>query len=300
MSTDVMDRSQQDTIYSLLNVDSSLLAARQSGLYRSVDGGLTWVNALQSLGDMLPLTVTAVAADQNNIFAGVKGAVLCSSDSGETWTIVGLASPPPDVVALAISPNFAEDGMVVAGTADDGVFVSSDRGATWIAWNFGLIDAHVQCIAFSPAYVDDHLILVGTETGIFASKNGGRGWTELDFPMEAAPVVSLAFSSSYANDGAVYAGTEANGLYISSDRSLRWVHLNNSLISGAVTAILIEKNYWLLLENKIVYSDDDGRTWKLFDHPLPSHVLPMTMALNPSRVMSLIVGFADGEMLSTI
>jgi hypothetical protein len=39
--------------------------------------------------------------------------------------------------------------------------------------------------------------------------------------------------------------------------------------------------------------------WKVFEHPFPSHALPMTIALNPVRAMSLIVGFADGEMMST-
>ncbi len=299
MSANIMETLQHDTIFSLINVNSTLYAARQSGLYRSIDGGLTWTNAFHSLEDMLPLTVTAVTAYQNAVFAGVKGAVLRSYDAGESWTIIGLATPAPDVVALAISPNFDEDGIVVAGTIDDGVFVSTDRGSTWVAWNFGLIDAHVQCIVFSPSYAEDHLILAGTETGIFASKNGGRGWIELDFPMDVAPVVSLAFSSNYADDGLIYAGTEANGLSVSTDRGAHWSHLNNGLISGTVSAILVEKNHWLLLENRIIYSDDNGWTWKLFQHPFPSHALAMTIALNPVRGMSLIVGFADGEMMST-
>jgi hypothetical protein len=32
------------------------------------------------------------------------------------------------VVTLVVSPGFADDGMVFAGTADDGVFISADRG----------------------------------------------------------------------------------------------------------------------------------------------------------------------------
>ena len=223
------DTLQHDTVYGLATSGHILYAARKSGLYRSRDAGVTWVDALTSLPDFRSLTVTAIVAQGNSVFAGVNGAAICSHDAGESWTIVGLASPPPNVVALAVSPNYVEDGMVIAGTSDDGVFVSTDRGVSWIAWNFGLVDAHVYTLAFSPVYRADRTLLAGTESGIFVSKNGGRGWSEIDFPMDAAPVMSLAFSQEYEDDGLIYAGTESNGLFVSDDSSKTWRPVENHL-----------------------------------------------------------------------
>jgi hypothetical protein len=194
-----------------------------------------------------------------------------------------------------------EDGMVIAGTSDDGVFVSTDRGVSWIAWNFGLVDAHVYTLAFSPVYRADRTLLAGTESGIFVSKNGGRGWNEIDFPMDAAPVMSLAFSQEYEDDGLIYAGTESNGLFVSDDRSKTWRPVENHLISGAVNAILIREypshEIWLLLEDKLVYSADKDQLWKPSRIHIPPDKNPMTLSLHPTESATLMVGFADGEIM---
>jgi len=297
----VMDIPQQDTIYALATAGQTLYAGRTSGLYRSNDEGITWDNAFASLQNGSSPTVTAIAAYENSLFAGVNGAVICSHDSGKSWTIVGLASPPPNVVTLAVSPNYDNDGLVVAGTSDDGVFVSTDRGTSWVAWNFGLIDAHVFNLVFSPAYPADRTLFAGTESGIFVSKNGGRGWSEVNFRMEVAPVISLAFSPTYADNGLIYAGTESNGLFVTDDRGKNWRPVKSDLISGGVNAILIREkpvqDIWLLLEDKVVYLDDKGQSWQ------PSHIhispdkMPMTISLHPTLPAMLMLGLADGEIL---
>ncbi len=297
----VTDILQKDIVYALATADRALYAARQSGLYRSHDAGITWVDALNALPASSSLTATAIAAQGKTVFVGVKGAVICSHDAGETWKIVGLASPPPNVVALALSPNYVEDGVVVAGTSDDGVFVSTDRGASWVAWNFGLIDAHVFTLAFSPAYRTDRTLFAGTESGLFVSKNGGRGWSEIDFPVDAAPVLSLAFSPTFAADGLIYAGTEANGLFMSDDSGKTWRPTENALISGGVNAILVREQpaqeIWLLLEDNVVFSADKGRSWQSSSIRILPNKMPMTISLHPTVSAMLMLGFADGEII---
>lgn len=304
IADDVAENVQLDTVYGLTTVGSVIYAARHSGLSRSLDGGVTWQDALATLTDLQPSPVTAVTAHGNTVLAGVKGAVICSHDAGESWNIVGLASPAPTVTAIAISPNFVEDGTAVVGTADDGVFVSTDRGASWAAWNFGLIDTHVFALAFSPNYTVDKLIVAGTESGLFFSKSGGRGWNEIDFPMSAAPVLSLAFSPAYADDGVIYAGTEANGLYISTDSGEHWHPVKHSLVSGVVNAVVMQQHpsprLNLLLEDQVVYSADKGLTWHLLDVVIPNGKLPMSMSLHPTETSGLLLGFANGDILPTV
>lgn len=284
---------QQDAVYALAQSADALYAARSSGLYRSLDRGETWQDAFGSLGRQEPLTVTAVATHGSTVFAGAKGAILRSEDAGESWHFAGLSSPPPLVVALVVSPNYGDDGIVIAGTAEDGVFVSTDKGMNWVPWNFGLIDLNVSALAISPTFPKDRMVLVGTESGLFRSHNGGRAWRELPFPMEVAPVISLALST----DDCIYAGTEKSGLYLSDDDGVNWQQVRNNFESVAVNAIQLgvtnTSQVWILLEDRILSSSDQGHSWQQ-RHTLPLNSVAMTMLLKGSPSDSVVVGFADG------
>ena len=170
------------------------------------------------------------------MFAGVYGAMMRSYDRGANWQYAELRTPPPVVTCLAVSPAYEQDGILFAGTLEDGVFRSADRGTRWAAWNFGLIDLGVLCLALSPAFGQDETLVVGTETGVFRSTNGGRAWRELGLPTDLAPVLSVAFSPDYASDGLLLAGTESNGLWMSHDSGRSW-ELVEALVDGAVNAL---------------------------------------------------------------
>ncbi|MEQ8675354.1 MAG: hypothetical protein RLP44_16130 [Aggregatilineales bacterium] len=206
-----------DSIYGLAVNDRYIFAARTSGLYRTGDNGNSWQDMTDSVAQEDSIATTAVITAGETVIAGTNGAILWSDDHGENWRLVGMASPPPLVTSLALSPNFAEDGTVFAGTAEDGVFVSSDRGEQWIPWNLGLIDLDVDCIAMSPNFASDQTLFAGTQSGIFRSQNGGKTWQETPFPMESAPVLSLAISSNQ-----IIAGTEGNGVYVADEHGQDW------------------------------------------------------------------------------
>ena len=163
-------------------------AARTSGLYRSEDGGLTWHPAYASLGINEPLPTMAVATPgdfetEQSVFAGVIGGILRSRDGGISWESIQLPAPPPAIVAMIASPNYPQDGMLFAGTMEDGVLCSADRGRHWVAWNFGLFDLNVLCFGISPNFASDETLFAGTQTGLFRSTNGGRAWREVDLPI---------------------------------------------------------------------------------------------------------------------
>ena len=96
---------RQDTIYALAASGDALYVGRASGLHLSTDGGQSWQSLLGAVEAKTPLAVTALAAEGKHVFAGVNGAVLRSEDGGASWQTIGLASPPPQVVALALSPR---------------------------------------------------------------------------------------------------------------------------------------------------------------------------------------------------
>ena len=266
--------------------------ARASGIYRSCDVGTIWEDALASLERRERFAVTALAAADGLIVAGANGAVLRSSDDGASWQITPLPAPPPNVVVLAVSPNFHDDGLIAAGTAEDGVFVSTDRGANWIPWNFGLIDLHVNALATSPQFARDRTIFAGTESGVFRSHNGGRAWREAAFPMEFSPVLSLAVTAN----GRLFAGSESHGAFASDDGGANWRQIP-CVSDAAVNAIHVaDSRVWLLFDEALAVSGDEGETWVSDPRLLPSGKLAMALLPFPSSGAALI-GFADGDLL---
>lgn len=214
-----MENDQQDIVNALaaspqFAQDGVCFSARNSGLYRSEDGGYTWRTALDSLNLEAPLAVSAVAVSPNfaadrTVFAGAHGGVLSSCDGGETWQVVMLPEPPPLVTSLALSPNYAADGILFAGTLEDGMFRSADRGQTWAAWNFGLLDPNVLVVAIAPDFADTATLYAGTSSGLFRSTNGGHSWRDVELPAEYPAVLALAAGAG----GALFVGTEEDGLY---------------------------------------------------------------------------------------
>ncbi|MCX6033062.1 MAG: hypothetical protein NT169_27735 [Chloroflexi bacterium] len=278
MTPDIIEeRDWQDIVYALATspafaVDRICFAARSSGLYGSTDGGVTWRSLYDSLQLETALTATAVAvsssfAADRTLFAGTLGGVLRSADGGRTWEVAVLPSPPPLVVALAISPNYSQDGLVFAAAAQDGVYRSADRGRRWVAWNFGLLDLNILSLALSPGFAADETLFVGTESGVFRSTNGGRAWRETGFPSEWAPVLSLALSPEYDRDGVLFAGTEACGLCHSRDRGQTWERIGEAAIPETVNAVVVSPRYpaqpavVALTGEGLLLSTDDGGAW---------------------------------------
>lgn len=282
-----------DTINALALAPGGIcFAARNSGLYRSGDGGQTWRPAYQSLNLDAPLATTTVAlspsfSSDHTLLAGANGGVLRSTDGGASWQITMLPEPAPLVTRLACSPNFAVDGLVFAGTLEDGMFRSADGGATWAAWNFGLLDQNVLALALSPDFARDQAIYAGVDSGLFRSSNSGRSWREVELPGGFTAVLSIA-----AVAGELWVGTEDAGLLHSADGGRSWRRLAD--LAGPVNEIvpLGAAELLALAGERALISRDAGATW--------AELRAGVAALAAGSGAPPLAGLADGSVLSLV
>ena len=254
--------------------DGICFAATSAGLFRSIDCGKCWQLLRITDESVYQLATTALAvspafAQDRSVFVAVKGGVLRSSDGGDTWFAAKFPAPPPLFTTLIISPNFARDGLMLAGSMEDGVFSSTDRGVTWQPWNFGLFDLGVLCLAASPHMQNDETFVAGTETGLYRSTNGGRAWRESGFPSENAPILSLVYTA-YEERTLLFAGTEDNGLFVSCDGGSSWDRTAAATLPGSVNQLQIlyqsdaNAEIYALSEDGVSRSRDAGQNWDYF------------------------------------
>jgi photosystem II stability/assembly factor-like uncharacterized protein len=288
--------------------DGTCFAGRTSGLYRSDDGGNTWQNAYGSMSLQAPLMTLSVALSptferDTTVFAGVAGGILRSYDGGKSWLVTELASPPPIVASIVVSPNYADDSTLLAGTVQDGVFRSGDRGSRWTAWNFGLLDLNVYGIAISPSFAQDETLFVATESGVYRSTNGGRAWQETTFSVDYSPVLSLALSPAYASDHTMFVGTESSGLFRTDDEGQHWEGVGGDALDGAINAIILSPDFparpeiLVMLDDTLLISRDAGTSWSEWPALKKSSITAVSAPQGLRPGAPLLVGLANRGVL---
>ncbi len=313
MDTKQTTKNNLDPVYDIavspnFTDDHTCFVAKASGLYRSTDGGHRWNSVYESLQveGSLSTSCVCLAPDferSQQLFAAVRGGILRSDDGGKTWTVSLLPTPAAFITSLKVSPNYADDGILLAGTLDDGILRSSNRGANWTPWNFGLFDFHVLCMGFSPGFEQDKTIFIGTESGIFKSINGGLAWGEVEFPPSFAPVISIALSPHFQISGQLFAGTEQYGLFNSSDCGKTWEAVSENK-EGAVNGILVfpvddtKTGILIMREHDFLISTDGFHTWLPFRNGFESQGQPtaITYVNSVDGKTTVFVGFSNGQV----
>ncbi len=183
---------------------------REGGIYKSTDGGDTWMKLAGGLPQGLigKSDLAVSAADPSRVYALVEapvgeGGVYRSDDRGATWTLTSTQS------SLLDRP-FYYDNIDADPTDADAVFVettgffgSSDGGKTWRRKSAPHGDHHDLWI--NP---NDHLIWIeSNDGGANVTRDGGRTWsTQLNQPTGELYQVAVDDRTPYW----LYAGQQDN------------------------------------------------------------------------------------------
>ena len=164
-------------------------AAVGSRVYRSVDGGHTWIwMGWLPRGVSASLLVIDPACDEI-VYLGTAGQGLYQSlNGGTSWSAIKSDLGDLTVLALAISP--IPRRMLYVGT-EDGVYRLVAEGSSWTCAGHELEGFQVNAVAISPFH--GLVAYAGMEDGVYMTTDEGISWTKMDAGMGALGVSVIAF-----------------------------------------------------------------------------------------------------------
>lgn len=230
-----------------------LVLGTHQGLFRSVDGGRTWVQAELVDRDAMNLARTSSEA----VWAAGHNVLARSRDGGSTWEDVQPAGLPSlDVHGFAVDPE--SDDRLWAAVAGEGLYRSDDDGAS-----FKLVTREVGAGVMGLEVRPGGQILAA-DMGLqklLSSEDGGKTWsTPLDRPVMAvvtSPVEPKLLLASTVGNGA--------GIVRSNDGGQSWVTVL-ALPDGAGPIAWSESDpataYVVSLDRTLFRSTDAGSSWR--------------------------------------
>jgi photosystem II stability/assembly factor-like uncharacterized protein len=208
------------------------LSSWHIGVFRSADGGATFVKRSTNLlpdpqaeengaPDFGRVVVGRTASGKTALFVAGFHGLYRSTSGADSWREVETLTD--QITAFAVSPDYANDGTVLAGTYVKGVFASRDRGASWATADVGLgylpgTDfaplQRVHCLVYSPDVARDGTVFLSSTAGVFVSTDRGRSWSESSLGVSLGqPRFTIAVSPAYASDRTVFLGSSSGDVW---------------------------------------------------------------------------------------
>jgi photosystem II stability/assembly factor-like uncharacterized protein len=202
--------SSKDLIYAGTCVGINWLPSTSvaRGIWRSLDGGLTWEEANDD--NTRHLCIHDIAIDPRYpgmiYAASYTSGLLKTYNGGISWSMLPL--PSYDVRTVAIRPDYPD--IVYAGTQGKGVYTSIDGGDTWSQSPTGMnANEIIWSIVFNPAWPSE--VWAGSQnSGVYRWDPIESIWMLVNNGLEMRAITHLEFSK----DGSVlYANTWGGGVY---------------------------------------------------------------------------------------
>jgi photosystem II stability/assembly factor-like uncharacterized protein len=252
-----------------------LLAAGDTGVFRSRDGGASW-SRVGAAGDLPTVWSLAVdPSDPQTVFAGTRPtAIYRSRDGGASWKRldVGAATECSIGTAFVTRVLVDRDRTVWAGVEIDGVFRSQDGGDTWAKIVNGLYDLDVHDMALAPS--NPPRVYTSTNGELFWSEDRGETWTPIGvktrWPLPYARGIAVKPDEPhvlFAGCGQTTTG-DTGGVLRSNDGGQSWRSLplpsrpNATMWGLATHPADAARIVAFSLFGEVYVSEDAGESWR--------------------------------------
>ena len=231
---------------------TAIVAATFTGIFRSADGGTTW---LPSGGGSLPnlyQAYTIFRGKGNTLFTSslLGGGLYRSMDNGLSWNRAN----------GGLTANWIGNGLMLHDstlllTSDKGVWRSTDNGERWsrVGVGIGLDTMH------SLTQLSDGTVLLATRgLGVFRSSDNGTTWTP------SGSIAPEVWSFHVTPEGTVFASAAKDGFFRSRDGGKRWEQVGGILAANYGWSWEQNPAGTIYLGAEMIQrSTDNGNSWSL-------------------------------------
>ena len=274
-----------------VNSKRAWLAAYEAGVYRTDDGGLSWIH-VDSYPSDYAHSVLSHPSGADGVLVGSEPAALFQSyDGGATWAECTAFRAVPEssqwsfhaptrdshVRDLVVSPGDAD--LLYAGIEVGGVVRSQDGGASW--QQLPGLDDDIHCLNLGTDR--QQRVYVATASAPYRSSDGGENWEKINDGLARRYTLHISGAPDDADLVLVTVSENARRkspqFYRSTDGGQTW-RLVEGLGSGEEAEDMVVAFEWDPQSPERVYagtdggglyvSPDRGQTWQQLPITLPS------------------------------
>jgi len=280
------------------------VSSKGDGIYRSQDGGSSWVKVntgLFTLGVNLLAVSPDYVRDETVLAAVAEGGLYQSKDGGRSWHRV--LDDQVKITAVAFLAGQKRD-QVLAGSNRGELYLSSDEGETWHK-HFEMSQAGaITSIAVPPSTSLDRPYFIGTQNkGILKTEDGGATYMAMNKGLEklsisfkglkytVKPITAIVPSPNYATDSIVFACTWDQAIFRSDDGGKTWREYSIGL-TKSVQADQLHTSHFKAIDISKGFSQDETLFLAGFDGLFKSADGGHTWSQLESRPIRRVLDFA--------
>jgi photosystem II stability/assembly factor-like uncharacterized protein len=296
--------------------DSTLwISTAVSGVFQSTTLGTSWnlwAKASRSLSNLTTVhyqtMATGTGAGGTVLFLGMFEGLWTASASSASWLYIDTL-PTRLIGSIILSPNFANDQTLFAGTYGGGVIRSTDGGADWTFQNVGLVAGYALGGNISPNFAADQTAWAADVKGLQRTNDGGATWQSMPGPGVSIAARTVAVSPNFAQDDTVLIGTEQlathpdacppptaapasgassySGAFVSKDGGSTWLSTNLTGVTGIDSFAISpgfatdQTAFAASAQTQLYKSTNGGMNWAPITLP-PADQKIATVAVTPS------------------